>query len=110
MKRLLAIGLFAASTLPLSAKAEQPNSGALPPMGSGRRPGEVSAKPRRLRGLLRLFVTVLAGGALGAAAGYAAMLYMNWFPADQASFYIPASAGGFALILGLVHLFHYDAW
>ena len=50
----------------------------------------------------------LAGGAIGAAAGYAAMIYMNWFPADQASFYIPASAGGFALILGLAHLFHYD--
>ncbi len=88
-------------------KAANPNRRALPPMGTGRRPGEEPPKRRRLRGMLRLLVYILVGALIGAGVGYAAVRYLGVSP-DQAQLYIGGSAGGLALISMLIGLLHYD--
>jgi len=88
-------------------QAFNPNRRALPPIGSGRLPGEAPAPRRRVRGLLRLFLYAIAGAALGGILGYAGVTYFHLF-VDQAEFFISSMAGGFALLLGLTHLLHYD--
>jgi hypothetical protein len=84
-----------------------PNRRALPPIGSGRLPGEAPRPPRRIRGLLRLFLYALGGAAVGAIAGFVATTYYDVFK-DQKEFFIYSMAGGFALLFGLMHLLHYD--
>ena len=84
-----------------------PNRRALPPIGSGRLPGEEPAPRRRVRGLLRLFLYAIGGAALGGVAGFVATTYFDVFK-DQSEFFISSMAGGFALLFGLIHLLHYD--
>jgi len=84
-----------------------PNRRALPPIGSGRLPGEAPPPRRRIRGLLRLFLYVIAGAAVGGILGFAGVTYFKLF-ADQTEFFISSMAGGFALLFGLTHLLHYD--
>ncbi len=88
-------------------KTTNPNRRALPPIGSGRLPGEAPPPRRRVRGLLRLFVYAIGGAALGAIAGVVATTYFDVFK-TQTEFFISAMAGGFALLFGLTHLLHYD--
>ncbi len=76
-------------------------------MGSGRRPGEEPAPRKRVRGLLRLFLYALGGAAVGALLGFVGMTYYGLFK-DQAEFFIGSTAGGGALLFGLMHLLHYD--
>ena len=84
-----------------------PNRRALPPLGSGRAPGESPPPRRRVRGLLRLFLYALGGAAVGGILGFAGVTYFKLFP-DQTEFFISSMAGGFALLFGLTHLLHYD--
>jgi hypothetical protein len=84
-----------------------PNRRALPPIGSDRLPGEAPPPPRRVRGLLRLFLYAIAGAALGGILGFVGVTYFHLF-ADQTQFFISSMAGGFALLFGLTHLLHYD--
>jgi len=84
-----------------------PNRRALPPIGSGRLPGEAPPPRRRVRGLLRLFLYAIAGAAVGGILGFAGVTYFKLFP-DQTEFFISSMAGGFALLFGLTHLLHYD--
>jgi hypothetical protein len=88
-------------------KALHPNRRALPPIGTGRRPGEEPAKRRRLRGFLRLFVFVLVGAILGAGVGFGLIQYLH-IAQDQQTLYLAASAGGLALIAGLIGILHFD--
>jgi hypothetical protein len=103
-----------AAEAPISAgpaaakKAVNPNRRALPPIGTGRRPGEAPPKRRRIRGLVRLLAYAVGGGIVGAALGYLSVLYYPLVPADQAQTFIEASAGGFALLFGLLHLLNFD--
>jgi len=89
-------------------KAGNPNRRALPPMGTGRKPGDAPIKKRRLRGTLRLIVEVLVGGVIGGAAGYGAVRYFGITPGQTQQLYIGASAGGLALIFGSWGLLHFD--
>ena len=88
-------------------KAPNPNRRALPPMGSGRLPGEAPPKRRRVRGLFRLFLYALGGAIIGGGLGWAGVTYYSLFPAAP-EFFISSMAGGFALLFGLAHLLHYD--
>jgi hypothetical protein len=84
-----------------------PNRRALPPIGSGRLPGEAPPPRRRFRGLLRLFLYAVGSAALGAIAGFIATTYFDVFKA-QSEFFIYSMAAGFAIIFGLTRLLHYD--
>ena len=84
-----------------------PNRRALPPIGSGRQPGEAPPPRRRVRGLLRLFLYAIAGAAVGGILGFVGVTYFHLF-VDQTEFFISSMAGGFALLFGLTHLLHYD--
>ncbi len=88
-------------------KAGNPNRRALPPIGTGRRPGEAPPKRRRLRGFLRLLVFVIVGAIIGSGVGYAAMTYLH-VPFDQEKLYLYGSVGGLALIFGFIGLLHFD--
>jgi hypothetical protein len=88
--------------------AGNPNRRALPPMGTGRRPGDAPIKKRRLRGMLRLIVEVLVGGIVGGAAGFGAVRYFGITPEQTQQLYIGASAGGLALLFGFWGLMHFD--
>ena len=83
-------------------KPINPNRRALPPIGSGRLPGE-APPPRRIRGFLRLFLYAVGGAAVGAIAGIAATTYFDVFKA-QPELFISSMAGGFALLFGLTYL------
>lgn len=94
---------------PAAAKtAVNPNRRPLPPIGTGRRPGEAPPQRRRVRGLVRLLAYAVGGGAVGAALAYLSVLFYPLVPADQSKLFIEASAGGFALLFGLLHLLNYD--
>jgi hypothetical protein len=98
----------AAPVAAASAKAPgNPNRRALPPIGTGRRPGDEPVKKRRLRGMLRLIVEILVGGIIGGGAGYGAMRYFN-IPQDQLQLYVGGSAGLGGLIFMIWGLLHYD--
>ncbi len=84
-----------------------PNRRALPPIGSGRSPGEEPPPRRRVRGLLRLFLYAIAGAVVGGILGFVGVSYFHLF-VDQTQFFISSMAGGFALLFGLTHLLHYD--
>ncbi len=88
--------------------AGNPNRRPLPPVGTGRRPGEAPPQRRRVRGLVRLLAYTAGGGVVGAALGYLSVLFHPLVPAEQSQIFIAASAGGFALLFGLLHLLHYD--
>ena len=96
-----------AETPAAPAKEVNPNRRALPPVGSGKLPGEAPAPKKRVRGLLRLFLYALGGGVVGAIFGFAANNYFGLF-ADQTEFFISCAAGAGALLFGLTHLLHYD--
>jgi hypothetical protein len=83
------------------------NRRALPPIGSGRLPGEAPPPRRRVRGFLRLFLYAVGGAAVGAIAGFVATNYFDVFKV-QSEFFISSMAGGFALLFGLAHLLNYD--
>lgn len=91
----------------LGRQAINPNRRALPPIGSGRLPGEAPPPRRRIRGMLRLFLYALAGAAVGGSLGFAGVTYFHVF-VDQTEFFISSMAGGFALLFELTHLLHYD--
>ncbi len=94
---------------PAGAKiAVNPNRRALPPIGSGRRPGEAPPERRRIRGLVRLLAYAVGGGIVGAGLGYLSVLFYPLVSADHSATFIEASAGGFALLFGLLHLLNYD--
>ncbi len=89
-------------------KASNPNRRPLPPIGTGRRPGDEPTKRRRLRGTLRLIIEVLVGGLIGGGIGYGAVRYFG-ITGDQAKqLYIGAGAGGGALLFGFWGLLHFD--
>ena len=88
-------------------QSSNPNRRALPPIGSGRLPGEAPPPRRRVRGLLRLFLYAIAGAALGGILGFVGVTYFHLF-VGQTQFFISSMAGGFALLFGLTHLLHYD--
>jgi hypothetical protein len=88
--------------------AGNPNRRALPPMGTGRRPGDAPIQKRRLRGTLRLIVEVLVGGVIGGAAGFGAVRYFGITPEQTQQLYIGASAGVVALLFGFWGLLHFD--
>ena len=88
-------------------QALNPNRRSLPPIGSGRLPGEEPPPKRRVRGLLRLFLYAIGGAAVGAIAGFVATTYFDVFKA-QSGFFVASMAGGFALLFGLTHILHYD--
>ena len=77
---------------------------------SGQAGGRERAPPkrRRIRGLVRLLAYAVGGGIVGAALGYLSVLFYPLVPADQAQTFIEASAGGFALLFGLLHLLNFD--
>ena len=91
-----------------SAKeASSSNRRALPPVGRSSSEGEAPRARRRVGGLLRLFLYALAGAALGAILGFVGVNYLEWYK-DQAELFISSTAGGGALLFGLMHLLHYD--
>jgi hypothetical protein len=89
-------------------KPVNPNRRPLPPIGTGRRPGDEPIKRRRLRGALRLIIEVLVGGLIGGGIGYGAVRYLG-ITADQAKqLYIGSGAGVGALLFGFWGLLHFD--
>jgi hypothetical protein len=83
------------------------NRRALPPIGSGRLPGEAPPPRRRVRGFLRLFLYAVGGAAVAAIAGFVATTYFDVFKA-RPEFFISSMAGGFALLFGLANLLNDD--
>jgi hypothetical protein len=96
-----------ASAAAAAKKPGNPNRRPLPPMGTGRRPGDEPLQRRRLRGMLRLIVEVLVGAIIGGGAAYGAMQYFH-IPMDQLKLYVGAGAGGGALLFGFWGLLHFD--
>jgi hypothetical protein len=88
-------------------KPGNPNRRALPPLGTGRRPGDEPAKKRRLGGLLRLVVEILAGGIIGGGIGYGAVRYFGIGP-EQLKLYVGGAAGAGGLLFMFWGLLHYD--
>jgi hypothetical protein len=88
-------------------KPGNPNRRPLPPIGTGRKPGDEPVKRRRLRGTLRLIVEVLVGGLIGGGIGYGAMQYFH-LPPEQLKLVVGGAAGGGALLFGFWGLMHFD--
>ena len=60
-----------------TTQAINPNRRALPPIGSGRAPGEALPPRRRVRGMLRLFLYALGGAMVGGILGFAGVTYLQ---------------------------------
>ncbi len=88
-------------------KAVNPNRRALPPLGTGRRPGDEPIKRRRVRGWLRLILEVLVGAIVGGGIGFGAVRYLHIAP-DQLKLYAGGAAGGGALLFMFWGLLHFD--